>query len=307
MEVIKIGTRASKLALWQAEYVEGLLKNGGVKTELVTMETRGDKKLDVSIAKIGSKGVFTEELEVALADGTCDIAVHSAKDMPSSLPQDFSLIAFTKREKAHDVLISHNKNLSLDTENIVIGTSSTRRVAMLHNYNPEIRTIPVRGNLQTRIKKMEDGQCDGLLLAYAGVHRIEYDHMIVQELPEETFTPATGQGTIAIEVHSRLSKSKASIIRKLINDKDAETELLAERAFLNKLQGGCSIPVFCLARKAGENLTVNGGVISLNGKKMIRHNVSGKATAAVDLGLQLANLVLNDGGREILTDIKRNL
>lgn len=307
MKKIKIGTRGSKLALWQAEHIADLLQKGGVETELVLMETKGDRLLNVAISKIGSKGVFTQELEDALKEGRCDLAVHSAKDMPSQLPAGFELIAFTKREQVNDVLVSHNTRVSLDDENLVIGTSSTRRVAMLKNFYPNVRTIPVRGNLQTRIKKMEDGQCDALLLAYAGVHRMAYDHMIVQQLPLATFTPPTGQGSIAVEVHENLSPKVAATIKELVNDPAAEIELNAERMFLYKLEGGCSIPVFCLARKSGEDLIVEGGVISLNGKEIVRHRVSGKAKDAKELGEELADMVLEDRGREILHDIKQNL
>lgn len=307
MEKIKIGTRSSKLAMWQAEYVAGLLQKGGLETEFITRETKGDLKLDVSISKIGSKGVFTEELEDALREGLCDIAVHSAKDMPSELPFGFRLVAFTKREAVHDVLVSHKNDISLQNEDLVVGTSSTRRVAMIKHFYPQVRTIPVRGNLQTRVKKMEEGQCDALLLAFAGVHRMNYDHMIVQELPPDNFTPPTGQGALAIEVHEDLEEKKLKKIKRLLNDPDSEVELTAERAFLFKLKGGCSIPVFCLARKNGMNITVKGGVISLNGKKIIRHQLSGKAKQAEQLGVLLAEKVLADGGREILQDIKRNL
>jgi hydroxymethylbilane synthase len=307
LEKIRIGTRASKLALWQAEHVEKLLQLGGLQTELVKMETKGDLKLDVSISKIGSKGVFTEELEDALREGRCDIAVHSAKDMPSELPHGLSLLAFTKREAAHDVLISHKTQLSLNNEDLVIGTSSTRRVAMLRHYYPNIRAIPVRGNLQTRVKKMEDGQCDGLLLAFAGAHRMNFDHMIIEQLPLDKFTPPTGQGCITVEVHESLPIEKKLKIKELVNDADAESELSAERAFLKKMQGGCSVPVFCLARKTEDDITVTGGVISLNGKNIIRHTLSGEAANAADIGIRLAEKVLNDGGKEILIDVKKNL
>lgn len=307
MEKIRIGTRTSTLALWQAQHVEKLLQLGGLQTELVKMETKGDLKLDVSISKIGSKGVFTEELEDALREGRCDIAVHSAKDMPSELSGGLSLLAFTKREAPHDVLISHKTQLSLNDENLVIGTSSTRRVAMLRHYYPNIRAIPVRGNLQTRVKKMEDGQCDGLLLAFAGVHRMNFDHMIIEQLPTDKFTPPTGQGSITVEAHESLPQEKTSKIKELVNDPDTESELLAERAFLYKLHGGCSIPVFCLARKIEDKLTVTGGVISLNGKKIVRHTISGEAARASDVGINLAEMILQDGGKEILNDIKQNL
>lgn len=152
MDKIKIGTRGSKLALWQAHFIQDLLLSANIASEIITIETTGDKILDVSISKIGSKGVFTEEIEAQLKEGTIDIAVHSAKDMPSSLPDGFELIAFTERELVNDVLVSERKHVTLDN-NIIIGTSSTRRVAMLQHYYPHIKTVPVRGNLQTRIKK----------------------------------------------------------------------------------------------------------------------------------------------------------
>ena len=204
---IKIGTRKSKLALWQAHHVAGLLENAGVETELVTMETKGDKVLDVSISKIGSKGVFTEELEEKLAQGEVDIAVHSAKDMQSRLPEGFEIIAFSEREKVNDVLVS-DREVQLTDSTLTIGTSSTRRVAMLRHYYRHIRVVDMRGNLQTRIQKMKDGACDALLLAYAGVHRMGYDDMIRQSISIAEFTPAVGQGCMAIESHLQLDPAK---------------------------------------------------------------------------------------------------
>jgi hydroxymethylbilane synthase len=197
---IKIGTRSSKLALWQAYYIQDLLKAAEVDSELVLIETKGDQILDRSLAKIGSKGVFTQELEDQLRAGTIDIAVHSAKDLQSSLPDDLSIIAFTERERVNDVLVSHDKSLSLTGgREFVVGTSSTRRVAMLKHFCPHITTVDMRGNLQTRLRKLEEGQCDALLLAYAGVHRMEYDDLIAEYLPTHDFTPAVGQGSVAIE------------------------------------------------------------------------------------------------------------
>lgn len=307
MEKIRIGTRSSKLALWQAEYIANLLNKGGLETELVTMETIGDLKLDVSIAKIGSKGVFTEELEDALRQGECDIAVHSAKDMPSELPEGFKLLAFTRREQVNDVLVSHKNDVNIANEDLIIGTSSTRRVAMLQHFYPHVKTVPVRGNLQTRVRKMEEGQCDALMLAFAGVHRMHFNHMIVKHFDLDQFTPATGQGSVTVEIHENLDASKAQMIKKLVNDKEAEIELSAERAFLKKLQGGCSIPVFCLARKRDDNMKITGGVIALDGTRVVRHNIDGPITEAASLGERLASMVLEDGGREILADIKKNL
>ncbi|MGB3467092.1 MAG: hydroxymethylbilane synthase, partial [Cyclobacteriaceae bacterium] len=197
MEKIRIGTRGSKLALWQAEYIADLLQSGGLDTEIVKIETKGDKILDVSISKIGSKGVFTEEIEQQLADGTIDIAVHSAKDLQSSLDEGFRIVAFTKREKVNDVLIGSKAiDLSGHSGDVVIGTSSTRRVATFRHFYPQVHTKDVRGNLQTRIRKLEEGNYDALMLAYAGVKRMGYEDMILKTLSTDEFTPAVGQGSV---------------------------------------------------------------------------------------------------------------
>ncbi|MDA3969917.1 MAG: hydroxymethylbilane synthase [Desulfobulbaceae bacterium] len=181
MTVIRVGSRKSPLAMWQTHYVEDRLKAHGLEVEIITMETKGDKILNTSIAKIGSKGVFTEELEQQLADGSIDIAVHSAKDMPSVLPDIFEIIAFTEREQSNDVLLSDNKDLDLSdpAKDITLGTSSVRRRALLKRLYPHIKTVDIRGNLQTRVAKMKNGLCDGILLAFAGVHRMDMEDMII--------------------------------------------------------------------------------------------------------------------------------
>lgn len=302
---IKIGTRGSKLALWQAYYVEELLKKGGVTTEIVIIETKGDKILDRSLSKIGSKGVFTQELEDQLRSGDIDIAVHSAKDLQSHLDDDFEIIAFTEREHANDVLVSHNTNLSLNSgEVFVVGTSSTRRIAVLKHYYPHIKTVDMRGNLQTRLRKLEEGQCDALLLAYAGVHRMEYDDKIAEHLLLDEFTPAVGQGSVAIENAVSLSDEKKAILKKLLNHEPTETCLRAERAFLKRLQGGCSIPVFALAILNHDEINISGGIISLDGKEIIRHSESGSIAFPDELGTSLANELLSAGADRILKDIR---
>lgn len=304
---IRIGTRGSKLALWQAYHVEDKLKAAGFDTEIVTIETKGDKILDVSIAKIGSKGVFTEEIEDQLASAKIDIAVHSAKDMQSTLPDDFELIAFMEREKANDVIISHNKDINLSNEKpFLLGTSSTRRVATIKHLYPLIKTTPVRGNLQTRIRKMEEGACDALLLAFAGVHRMGYQDMICEELPIDQFIPAVGQGSVAIEVHQSLEKEKSNAIRQVLNHPDTEVCLLAERAYLKKMDGGCSIPVFALAKLDQSCITIEGGIISLDGEERINHKISGDSKEADHLGQLLAEEVLSSGGERILKEIKNS-
>lgn len=303
---IRIGTRGSRLALWQAHYVEGLLKADGLETELVIIDTRGDKILNVSIAKIGSKGVFTEEIEEQLAKGAIDIAVHSAKDMQSELPKGFSIIAFTEREGEHDVIISHRRDLELDNPEkpLRLGTSSTRRVATLKKYYPHATPVSIRGNLQTRILKMEEGACDALLLAYAGVHRMGYGDMILRNLSLEEFIPPVGQGSVAIEVHEQLDPQKRERIRQLVNHPHTEKRLLAERAYLRRLQGGCSVPVYALAQLHNDTISLRGGVISLDGQERIDIEVKGPAPEAERLGTELAEKVMDAGGERILKQIR---
>lgn len=305
---IRIGTRSSQLALWQAEYIQTLLQTGGLTSELVLIETKGDQILDRSLAKIGSKGVFTQELEDQLRAGSIDIAVHSAKDLQSSLPSDLHIIAFTEREEANDVLVSRNPSLSLTSgQPFVVGTSSTRRVAMLRHFCPHIRVVDMRGNLQTRVRKLDEGHCDALLLAYAGVHRMQYNELIAEHLPVNDFTPAVGQGSVAIEVADTLPPDKLQAIRLLTNHEPTEAALTAERSYLRRLDGGCSIPIFALATHVNGNLSLTGGLISLDGASLLRETFTGPASEAEQLGHELAEHVLAQGGDEILQTIREQL
>ena len=307
MKTIKIGSRKSKLALWQAEAVAAMLHRKGFETRIITMETRGDKILDTPIAKIGSKGVFTEEIEAMLENGEVDLAVHSAKDMPSKLAPGFRLIAFTEREKPNDVLVSTTPSISLKNTDtpLRIGTSSVRRVALLRHFYPHVTTVNVRGNLQTRIGKMEAGNCDALMLAYAGVTRMGYDHLIVAELSLDEFVPPVGQGSLAIEVVDSIEPELKRSIREAVNHPETEAILTAERAYLRKLEGGCSIPAFALATIQNGDLSLTAGLISLDGRKVIRHSASGEKAAAQALGEDLGTQVLENGGRELLQEIRQ--
>lgn len=306
---IRIGTRSSRLAVWQAEHIQTLLQTGGISSELVLIETKGDQVLDRSLSKIGSKGVFTQELEDQLRAGTIDIAVHSAKDLPSSLPEGLSIIAFTERELTNDVLVSRDKSLSLTSgREFTIGTSSTRRVAMLKHFCPHITTVDMRGNLQTRLRKLDEGQCDALLLAFAGVHRMGYDDLIVEHLPVAEFTPAVGQGSIAIEIADTLPIDKIEALRQLTNHPLTEACLRAERAFLARLEGGCSIPSFALARWTDEQtINLTGGLVSLDGSQLLRETFTGSPEEAPSLGHELAESILAQGGDVLLADIRANL
>ncbi len=310
---IKIGTRKSPLALWQAEDVAKSLKSAGYNTELVLFETIGDVKMDTNIAKIGSKGIFTAELETALRQDSIDIAVHSAKDMPSEDSPELKILAFTERESAHDVLISHQP-LQISSENIVraswqIGTSSTRRVAQLRHWWPNVRTAPMRGNLQTRIRKMKEGQCDALMLAYAGVHRLGLDDMIVMHCPTDTFTPAAGQGSMAIQIAKTMPQSLQNALKNILNHPETELLVAAERFFLSRMNAGCSMPVFINVEvKEGSSICLmRGGVSALDGQKYIAEEIICSKERILQNADILATGILNKGGRTILKEIKERI
>jgi hydroxymethylbilane synthase len=305
---IRIGTRASKLALWQAEHVAELIRASGCRTEIVPMETKGDKIQNVSIAKIGSKGVFTEEIEEKLLDGSIDIAVHSAKDLASDIHDDLELLAFTERELVNDVLISYDKSINLQSgAHLRIGTSSTRRVAFLKHFYPHAEAVSIRGNLQTRLAKLKAGECDALLLAYAGVHRMGYNELIVEKIETSYFVPAVGQGSIAIECHKKLSFEKKEIIERWVNHAPTEDCIRAERAFLRTLHGGCSIPAFGYAHWEENLITLKGGIISLDGQQVVKVKKTGSPDDLRELGEAVGLEVLRTGGREILQNIRQQI
>lgn len=311
----RIGTRASKLALWQAEYIKGRLEAAGHTAELVLFETKGDKQLEVTIAKIGSKGVFTEELENGLLEGSLDLAVHSAKDLQSTMPDGLELIAFTEREQVHDVVLSLNKELDLTKAGLVVGSSSTRRRAMLARHYPNITAVEARGNLQTRLQKLKDGQFEAMLLAYAGVHRMGFEEYIVHHLPTDKFIPPTGQGSVAVQAGPAMFPDQKEAVRDACNDYNTELCLLAERAYLAVLNGGCSIPVFANAVLTGHLLKLKAGIISLDGTQLIEENIiatlptntNAHVVAVQELGRAAAEAVIKRGGMDILNSIRQGL
>ena len=305
---IRLATRASRLALWQTEHVASRLHAAGFTTEIVPMQTTGDAVQDRSLAKIGAKGVFTEELEVSLRRGETHLAVHSAKDVQSSIPRDLELLAFLEREQPNDVVLSYDENFSLDKPGIVLGTSSTRRKAQLRRFYPNAETAEARGNLQTRLRKLEEGQFDALVLAYAGVHRMGYEHLVRHTLPTHRFVPATGQGSIAIECAATLDAGLKARLKVALDHAPTHTCLLAERAFLHTMEGGCSIPSFALATldEQGE-LRLHGGLISLSGEEYIEEIQTVETPAEAEaLGIAVAEAVLGRGGREILASIREH-
>ncbi|CAN5919698.1 hydroxymethylbilane synthase [soil metagenome] len=303
-QLIRIGTRGSRLALWQTHYVAELLRADGFEIEMVIISTKGDQVLDRSLDKIGAKGVFTEELEESLRVGTVDIAVHSAKDLQSSLPEDLEILAYMEREKINDVVISFDSSFTLDRPQIIVGTSSTRRRALLSRYYPNAIVAESRGNLQTRLKKLEEKQYDALILAYAGVIRMKYDHLVTEVLDDDQFVPAAGQGSIAIESAKSMNLAKKLRLRACLNHAETAVCLQAERAYLRTMEGGCSIPSFALATLTEGQVRLKAGIISLDGQELIKEEMQGPVEEAEALGQRLAEVVLQKGGDRILKAIR---
>jgi hydroxymethylbilane synthase len=303
---IRIGTRNSALALWQAHHIGRLLEAAGMTYELVAIHTIGDKILDRSLSKIGAKGVFTEELETMLRAGEIDIAQHSAKDLPSTLADDLPLIAFTEREAAHDVVLSMNPSLRLgQSAPLRIGTSSTRRRAFLTHQYPQHMAVEMRGNLQTRLEKLKNGDCDAMLLAYAGVHRMDMEAYIVEHLDLQTYVPAVGQGSVAIQCSSRLDSNIREAIRAACNHAVSESCIVAERSLLAMLDGGCSVPVFGHAKLVTDQIHLHAGVLSLSGDQKIES--SGIGPEPTSVGNHVASELIKQGAQQLLKEIRVQL
>jgi len=250
--------------------------------------------------------VFTEELEQMLRNGEIDIAQHSAKDLPSTLPEDLHLIAFTEREKSHDVLLSLDPHFTLNTPvTYQIGTSSTRRRAFLGHLYPTLKPVEMRGNLQTRLEKLKNGDCDAMILAYAGVYRMDMSAYITEHLPLDQFIPAVGQGSVAIQCAKTLSTDLQNIIRSACNHEMTETCILAERELLSKLDGGCSVPVYGHAHIEKDVVNLTGGVLSLDGQQKIEFSLVGKNP--IELGQKLADQLIGAGASDLLKEIRRQI
>ncbi|MGB0564003.1 MAG: hydroxymethylbilane synthase [Spirulinaceae cyanobacterium] len=304
---IRIASRKSQLAMVQTHWVKGELEKAFPEIDFVveTMSTQGDKILDVALSKIGDKGLFTKELEVGLINNTADFAVHSLKDLPTNLPEGLMLGCVTEREDPADALVVHGnfKSYKLDTlpEGTVIGTSSLRRLAQLRHHFPHLQFKDVRGNLNTRLKKLDAGEYDALILAVAGLKRLEMGDRIHQAIPANLSLHAVGQGALGIEC--REGDADTLAVLQAIEHSDTKYRALAERAFLRDLEGGCQVPIGVNTTLAGETLTLVGMVASLDGQRLLKDTVSGAATAAEDLGHQLATLLREQGAQTILDEI----
>ncbi len=303
-----IGTRASKLALWQANHVAACLRERypNITIELKNMVTTGDRILDVPLAKIGGKGLFTKELEVAMLSGEIDLAVHSLKDMPTELPEGLLLAAVTERVNPGDALISPEyKTLDKLPVNARVGTSSLRRKAQLLHARPDLTIVDLRGNLDTRLKKLTTEKLDGILLAVAGLNRLGWDEHITQVLPQNICLPAVGQGALAIE--ARQADDETLELLAFLNHEPTRQATLAERTFLAEVEGGCQIPIGVYAQVTEKDLLqVQAVIMSPDGNQAIRDTIAGSPAAAAKLGQELAVRMLDNGGREILAKLFEN-
>ena len=304
---IRIGSRKSQLALVQTHWVRDELQKHfpELSFEVKTMDTQGDKVLDVSLSKIGDKGLFTQELENCMIDGEIDFAVHSLKDLPTRLPTGLMLGCVTEREDPADALVVHqkNKDKKIDTlpAGAVIGTSSLRRLAQLRHHYPHLSFKDIRGNLNTRLRKLDEGQYDGIILAVAGLERLGMGDRVHQVLPNDVSLHAVGQGALGIEC--REGDEEILALLKALEHLPTAHRCYAERAFLRELEGGCQVPIGVNTVLEGETLTLSGIVASLDGQCMIRGTVQGPAETAEALGTQLAQQLRQDGAQEILDEI----
>lgn len=308
MRTIRLGTRGSKLALWQAHEVARQLQEAcpGIQIEMKIIHTQGDKILDVALSKIGDKGLFTKEIEKELIEGRIDLAVHSFKDMPTLLDHRLCIGAVTRREDPSDVLLSH-RAYTLDSlpAGAKIGTSSLRRVAQLKHYRPDLEFVELRGNVETRINKMKSQGLDGIILAYAGVMRLGFEAEITEKISPEIMLPAVGQGAIAIETRCNEPIIEDCLSR--IHDSSAAIETAAERSFLKELEGGCQVPIACLARAEGTELFIQGLVSSLDGKQFFKkeYSCSGSLEEAQKAGQELARQLIYMGAGDVLEEIRK--
>jgi hydroxymethylbilane synthase len=298
--MIRIATRGSKLALWQTNHVHSLLAEDGHDVVLSQLKTVGDLQTDRPLHQLGAQGLFTKALDDAMLAGLADIAVHSAKDLPTKLPDGIELIALLEREDPRDVLLAVRPEVDMDnlSAEFSVGTSSIRRHALVAHYTPHFKTKDIRGNVDTRVEKLLAGEYDALLLAYAGVKRMGYTHLVVRKLNPSTFTPAVGQGAIAVTGRSDF-EGKAQVRAKL-NHIETETAVLAERAFLRKMEGGCHSAVFALGTVVGGAVSLHGGIAAEDGSCILRERVDGPCSEAETLGESLANIIINLGGHKIL-------
>ena len=300
---LKIGTRKSPLALWQAEWVKAtLLKSGDVESvELVKIMTSGDKILDVPLAQVGGKGLFTKEIEESLLKGETDLAVHSLKDVPTQLPDGLKVDIISERENPYDALISRGVAFEDLPQGAKIGTSSLRRRSQLLRVRPDFQIVDIRGNVGTRLNKLDSENLDAIILAAAGMIRMGHEKAVTQILTPDLSLPAVGQGALGIEI--RIGDTEIEeVLRKNLHHQPTAFCVTAERSFLKKLEGGCQVPLGAFAQIKDNNLEIEGFVADLDGKEYLRNKTSGAQEDAVALGQELAQTLLSAGADKILAE-----
>lgn len=294
---LRIGSRGSQLAIWQANHISALLRARGHEVEIEIIHTTGDKITDVALAKVGTKGMFTKEIEEALAAGRVDLAVHSLKDLPTELPKGFEIAAITERQDPRDAFCSlHYANFQELPKGARVGTSSLRRQAQLKAIRPDLDIYPLRGNVDTRLRKLEQGDYDAVILAAAGLKRLGKTELIKQIIPAETMCPAAGQGALGIEIRDRDAKTRDLLA--FLNDPNTRAATTCERALLNSLGGGCQVPIGAFAEVKNGKLHLESIVADPDGSKLLRDSRDGDDPER--LGNQAGASLLKRGGDAIL-------
>lgn len=306
--VIRIASRGSELALWQAHAVRDALasEHPELTIEIEVIRTTGDRILDVPLARIGDRGLFTKEIDSALLERRADLAVHSLKDVPTRVPEGLMLAALSRREDPRDVLLLRpglSGGLAELPEGARIGTSSLRRRAQLQALRPDLRVLDLRGNLNTRLAKLDAGDYEGILLAAAGVLRLGWGERISEWLPTDRWLPAVGQGALA--VIAREDDARMRDLLRPLHHAETAAAVTAERAFLNSLEGGCQVPIAALAAQEGNEVVLDGLVSDLDGREVLREQLRGPADDAAGIGRALARRLLARGAGEILNEVRR--
>jgi hydroxymethylbilane synthase len=300
MARLRIGSRGSQLALWQANHISALLRERGHEVAIEIIKTTGDKITDVALAKVGTKGMFTKEIEEALAEGRVDLAVHSLKDLPTELSPEFEIAAITKREDPRDVFVS-KKHKSIDElpRGARVGTSSLRRQAQLKALRPDLEIHPLRGNVDTRLRKLESGEYEAIILAAAGVNRLGLTALVKQIIPAEIMCPAAGQGALGIEIRREDDFTREHL--SFLDDAAARSATTCERALLNKLGGGCQVPIGAFAEAQNGRIHLEGVVAHPNGSLVLRESRDGDDPER--LGSGVGETLLQRGGDAILQEV----
>lgn len=301
---VRIATRNSPLALWQAEHIKSRLLelHEDIEVELVAMKTRGDVLLDTPLAKVGGKGLFVKELEQGMLEGRADIAVHSMKDVPVEFPEGLHLPVICQREDPHDAFVSNNYQAIEDLpQGAKLGTSSLRRECQVRVYRPDLEVLPLRGNVNTRLRKLDEGQFDAIILAMAGLKRLGFDDRIRSALTPEQSLPAIGQGALGIE--TRIDDAEMNALIAPLHDPDTAITVMAERALNRRLAGGCQVPIAGYAMLEGDEIWLRGLVGQPDGSETLYAELRGPAADAEKIGVAVAEMLLAKGADKILADV----